>query len=123
MSEARAKPLPALATCTGTSATSPNPNPNPNALCDVATGLVQRPQDLSGNSLPQAPRNKVAVAVTYNWEFERGTLSRIGDPLARRAQCGDERCTPARSPRRIRDAIVEIDAQHFAGDATPREVR
>jgi iron complex outermembrane receptor protein len=72
---AGAKPLTALATCTGTSATSPNPNSNPNALCDVATGMVQRPQDLSGNSLPQAPRNKIAVAVTYGWEFERGTLS------------------------------------------------
>ena len=68
---AGAKPLTALATCTGT-----NPaRAGGNALCDVATGLVQRPQDLSGNSLPQAPRNKVAVAVTYAFEFEQGTLT------------------------------------------------
>jgi len=70
-----AKPLTALATCTGTSATSPNPNPNPNGLCDVFTGMVQRPQDLSGNSLPQIPRNKISLAVTYAFEFEAGTLT------------------------------------------------
>ena len=68
---AGAKPLTALATCTST-------NPavaGGNALCDSATGLVQRPQDLSGNSLPQAPRNKIAAAVTYTWEFEKGALT------------------------------------------------
>ena len=70
-----AKPLTPLATCTGTSATSPNANANPNALCDVFTGMVQRPQDLSGNSLPQNARNKVALAVTYAFEFEAGTLT------------------------------------------------
>jgi iron complex outermembrane recepter protein len=69
--QAGAKPLTALASCTST-------NPavaGGNALCDTATGQVQRPQDLSGNSLPQAPRNKVALAVTYTWEFEAGSLT------------------------------------------------
>ncbi len=47
----------------------------PGTVCDVNTGLAQRPQDLSGNSLPQAPRNKVALAVTYSWDLARGTLS------------------------------------------------
>ncbi|MBS0332817.1 MAG: TonB-dependent receptor, partial [Proteobacteria bacterium] len=66
-----AKPLTALQTCTGT-------NPavaGGNALCDVNTGLVQRPQDLSGNSLPQTPRNKIAIAATYTWDFEPGSLT------------------------------------------------
>jgi iron complex outermembrane receptor protein len=68
---AGAKPLTALQACTST-------NPavaGGNALCDSATGLVQRPQDLSGNSMPQAPKNKVALAVTYTWELEKGSLS------------------------------------------------
>ncbi len=37
--------------------------------------MVQRPQDLSGNSLPQIPRNKVSLAVTYAFEFEAGSLT------------------------------------------------
>jgi iron complex outermembrane receptor protein len=69
---AGAKPMTqALQTCSGT-----NPAlPGGNALCDVNTGLVSRPQDLSGNSLPQAPRNKIAVAVTYTWDFEPGSFT------------------------------------------------
>ncbi len=66
-----AKPLTALMSCTGT-------NPalaGGNALCDVATGLVQRAQNLSGNALPQAPRNKVALNVLYTWDFEKGSLT------------------------------------------------
>jgi len=71
-----AKPLSqALLTCTGTGSTVSATNPRPNPLCDVNTGLVQRPQDLSGNSLPQTPKNKVALSVTYTWEFEKGSLS------------------------------------------------
>jgi iron complex outermembrane receptor protein len=70
-----AKPLTnVLQTCTGTSATSPTPNTNPNPLCDVNTGLVQRAQNLSGNSMPQNAKNKVALAVTYAMDFEAGTL-------------------------------------------------
>jgi iron complex outermembrane receptor protein len=68
---AGAKPLTALQTCTGT-----NPaQPGGNALCDVNTGLVQRAQNLSGNSLPQSPRNKIALSATYTWETDRGSLS------------------------------------------------
>ena len=68
---AGAKPLTALQTCTGT-------NPavaGGNALCDVNTGLVQRPQNLQGNSLPQSPKNKIALSVTYTWDMEKGSLS------------------------------------------------
>jgi iron complex outermembrane receptor protein len=73
---AGAKPLTsALQTCTGTGSTVSATNPNPNPLCDVNTGLVQRPQNLAGNSLPQTPRNKVALAITYTWEFEKGSLT------------------------------------------------
>nr|MEA2797828.1 iron complex outerrane recepter protein [Phenylobacterium sp.] len=72
---AGAKPLTALQSCTGTGSTPTASNPNPNPLCDVNTGMVQRPQDLSGNSLAQNPKNKVALAVTYTWEMEKGSLS------------------------------------------------
>ena len=65
-----AKPLtPTLVACTGTT-TGAAPNP----LCDTSTGFVQRPQDLSGNQLPQAPKNKVAVNVNYSFSFQSGTL-------------------------------------------------
>jgi iron complex outermembrane receptor protein len=60
---AGAKPLTALAAC-GTAV----------GVCDVNTGLNQRTQNLSGNSLPQNPKNKVAIAVTYAFETEKGTL-------------------------------------------------
>ena len=69
-----AKPLTALQACTGVG-TPTTAKPGLNPLCDVNTGMVQRPQDLSGNSLAQNPKNKVALAVTYSWELEKGSLS------------------------------------------------
>ena len=66
-----AKPLSALTACTGTNAALPGGN----ALCDVNTGFVQRAQDLSGNALPQQPRNKIALNVLYTWDFEKGSLT------------------------------------------------
>jgi len=70
-----ASPLSALQTCTGTGSTPSATNPNPNPLCDVSTGLVQRPQNLKGNTLPQQPRNKVALNVLYTFNFEKGSLT------------------------------------------------
>jgi iron complex outermembrane receptor protein len=69
-----AKPLGALASCTGTGTTKTATNPNPNPLCDVNTGLVQRTQDLSGNNLPQVPKNKIALNVNYTFYFGSGSL-------------------------------------------------
>ncbi|MFL5296773.1 MAG: TonB-dependent receptor [Phenylobacterium sp.] len=69
-----AKPTSALTACTGTGTASAT-NPNPNPACDVFTGFVQRGQDLSGNQLPQATKNKVALNVTYTWEMDAGSLS------------------------------------------------
>ncbi|MFI4965155.1 MAG: TonB-dependent receptor [Caulobacterales bacterium] len=60
-----AKPLGPLVACAN--AATP--------LCDVNTGFVQRPQNLKGNTLPQASRNKVAVDVLYTFDFEKGSLS------------------------------------------------
>ena len=70
-----AKPLTALTSCTGTGSTVTATNPRPSPLCDVNTGFVQRPQDLSGNSLPQAAKNKVAVNVSYTWDIGSGSLT------------------------------------------------
>jgi len=72
---AGAKPLSALTSCTGTGTTVTAANPRPNPLCDVNTGFVQRAQDLSGNSLPQAAKNKVAVNVSYTWDIGNGSLT------------------------------------------------
>jgi iron complex outermembrane receptor protein len=60
-----AKPLIPLSTCAE----------QPDALCDSNTGLVERPQDLKGNQLPQVPQNKVAVSVTYTLNFDAGSLT------------------------------------------------
>jgi len=59
-----AKPLTALTAC-GAAV----------GVCDVNTGLNQRAQNLAGNTLPNAPRNKVAVDVLYTFDFESGSLS------------------------------------------------
>jgi iron complex outermembrane receptor protein len=72
--EPGARPLSALTACTGTGSTVTATNPNPNPLCDVSTGFVQRPQDLNGNQLPQAPKNKIALNVNYTFNFETGSL-------------------------------------------------
>jgi iron complex outermembrane receptor protein len=48
---------------------------NPTGSCDVFTGNVQRGQDLSGNNLPNAPKNKVALNVNYTWELPSGNLT------------------------------------------------
>jgi iron complex outermembrane receptor protein len=61
-----AKPLSSVLTACTSSATP---------LCDVNTGLVQRPQNLSGNELPQQPRNKIAFNVLYTWDLEKGSIS------------------------------------------------
>ena len=66
---------PTLVACTGTGTTVTATNPNPNPLCDVNTGFVQRFQNLKGNSLPQAAKNKVAVNVNYTFDFAAGSLT------------------------------------------------
>ena len=62
---AGAKPLGALTTCAAT----------PTQPCDIYSGNAVRTQDLSGNSLPNAAKNKVALNATYTWEMDAGSLS------------------------------------------------
>jgi iron complex outermembrane recepter protein len=38
-------------------------------------GGFQRVQSLKGNDLPNAPRNKIAVAANYTWNFDPGSLT------------------------------------------------
>jgi iron complex outermembrane receptor protein len=49
------------------------------AVDDPTNGLpgggFQRIQNLSGNELPNAPRNKIAVAGNYTWHFDAGSLT------------------------------------------------
>ncbi len=72
-----AKPLitGAPQTCTGSGSTPSANNPNPNPLCDVNTQLVQRFQDISGNSLPQSPKHKIAANMTYTIDLDSGSLT------------------------------------------------
>jgi iron complex outermembrane receptor protein len=76
---AGAKPLTPLTACA--SATTP--------LCDVSTGFVQRAQDLSGNSLPQVPKNKVTLNVNYTFDLLGGTLTPSASYIWRDKQYGN----------------------------------
>jgi iron complex outermembrane recepter protein len=70
-----AKPLHSLAQCTAGGATVAGDC----AIDDPTNGLpgggFQRQQDVSGNDLPNAPRNKVAVAANYTWRLNAGSLT------------------------------------------------
>jgi iron complex outermembrane receptor protein len=55
---------------------------------DIYTGLYQRGQDLSGNALPQAPKNKIAVNALYTWELESGSLTGSASYIWRDEQYG-----------------------------------
>ncbi|MBI1198881.1 MAG: TonB-dependent receptor [Phenylobacterium sp.] len=58
------------------------------ALCDVFTGMLQRPQDLKGNRLPNSPRHKVALNGLYTWDFDMGSLSASATYIWRDTQYG-----------------------------------
>ena len=73
-----AKPLTAAQTCAAA----------PNLPCDVYTGFVQRPQDITGNALPQSTRNKVAFNALYTWDFEAGSLTPSASYIWRDKQYG-----------------------------------
>jgi iron complex outermembrane receptor protein len=66
-----ATPIGPLQHCTSTSATAAGGNP----LCDVNTGLVERFQNLKGNVLPNAARNKIAINVLYTWDVSAGSIT------------------------------------------------
>ena len=55
---------------------------------DIYTGQFQRGQNLSGNALPQAPKNKVALNALYTWNFTPGSLTGSASYFWRDAQYG-----------------------------------
>jgi len=61
---------------TDPTAVAPGARPSgpPSPTTDIYTGRKEQGQDLSGNSLPQAPKNKLALNALYTWEFSPGTL-------------------------------------------------
>jgi iron complex outermembrane receptor protein len=42
---------------------------------DIYSGGFQRGQNLKGNSLPQAPKNKIALNALYTWTMDAGSLT------------------------------------------------
>jgi iron complex outermembrane receptor protein len=63
-----ATPISALTAC--------NPLASPAVTnCDIYSGNLQRGQNLKGNALPQAPKNKVALNAVYTWTMDAGSLS------------------------------------------------
>jgi iron complex outermembrane receptor protein len=73
--DARARPLTPFQACTGAGAVATPFNPIPHPLCDINTSAVQRPQDLSGNRLPNSPKHKLALNALYTHDFKGGSLS------------------------------------------------
>ncbi|MDB5476440.1 MAG: hypothetical protein JWP49_1951 [Phenylobacterium sp.] len=70
-----AKPIHSLAQCqAGGAAVAGDCVADPNTL-GLPNGGFQRIQDLSGNDLPNAPRNKLAVAANYTWKLPGGSLT------------------------------------------------
>jgi iron complex outermembrane receptor protein len=43
--------------------------------CDIYSGNFQRGQNLKGDALPQAPKNKIALNAIYTWTMDAGSLS------------------------------------------------
>ncbi|HEY9218222.1 MAG TPA: TonB-dependent receptor [Phenylobacterium sp.] len=58
------------------------------AVCDLFTGILQREQNLAGNTLPNAPENKIAVNVNYTWELGFGDVTASLSYLYRDVQYG-----------------------------------
>ncbi len=54
----------------------------------LPNGGFQRGQDLSGQNLPNAPKNKVSVNVNYTWELPGGSLTPSVSYVWRDAQYG-----------------------------------
>jgi iron complex outermembrane receptor protein len=61
---------------------------NPAGSCDIFTGNIQRGQDLSGNDLPNAPRNKVAFNANYTYVMDHGSLTGSASYVWRDKQYG-----------------------------------
>jgi iron complex outermembrane receptor protein len=74
--DAKARPIISEAACVAAQAT---PTTADDCSLDIFTagapnGGFQRGQDLHGQNLPNAPRNKVAVNANYTWRFNPGSL-------------------------------------------------
>jgi iron complex outermembrane receptor protein len=54
----------------------------------LPNGGFERNQNLSGNRLPNAPKNKIAVNVNYTWHFAAGSLSASASYIWRDKQYG-----------------------------------
>ncbi len=75
-------------------AIGPGAKPLPNTAktpytADVYTGGTQKFQDLTGNRLPNAPRNKIAVNANYTFHFTAGTLNASASYIWRDTQVGN----------------------------------
>jgi iron complex outermembrane receptor protein len=85
-----------LAAATATLATGNTPSGNlcisdtqdPNAVAPGARNILAGLQSVKGDSLVNAPRNKVAIDVAYTWHFEPGNLTVSGAYVWRDIQAG-----------------------------------
>ncbi len=82
-----ATPLTPYQFCSGAGVpTAANPTLNP--LCDINTRSVQRPQNLKGNRLPNAPEHKVALNGLYTFDLGPGSLTVSATYIWRDTQYG-----------------------------------
>jgi iron complex outermembrane receptor protein len=70
-----AKPIHTIAQCQAGGAALIGDCTTDDATLGLPGGGFTRVQDLAGNRLPNAPRNKLAVAVDYTWRLQAGSLT------------------------------------------------
>ena len=60
------------------------------AQCNPITGVAActQPQSIRGNTLPQDPKNKIALNANYTWTFDAGSLTLSGTYIWRDKQYG-----------------------------------
>src|SRR5205085_11940125 len=79
--EVGARPIGAPTSCAAAPAGS--------APCDVFTGILQRTQTLHNATLPNAPKNKVAISATYTFrEVMGGDIAASASYFCRDVQVG-----------------------------------
>ncbi|MBL8771850.1 MAG: TonB-dependent receptor [Phenylobacterium sp.] len=74
-SQPNAKPIHTLAQCQAGGAAVAGDCVLDEPTVGLPGGGFQRIQSLKGNDLPNAPRNKIAIAANYTWNFEPGSLT------------------------------------------------
>ena len=84
----KARPLQTVAQCAAIVTGGGTACPVDVFTTGLANGGFERNQNLSGNSLPNAPKNKIAFNVNYTWHLSHGALAASASYIWRDKQYG-----------------------------------